>query len=52
MSALIKLKTLEGHLQDLSGFTKPKIEYEQYETPPHIAAVALYTMQVSLTRRF
>ncbi|CAK1581664.1 unnamed protein product [Parnassius mnemosyne] len=45
MSALMKLKTLEGYLQDLSGFTKPKIQYEQYETPAHIAAVALYTMQ-------
>ncbi|XP_068629592.1 rRNA N6-adenosine-methyltransferase METTL5 [Battus philenor] len=45
MSALMKLKTLEGHLQELSGFTKPKIKLEQYETPPHIASVALYTMQ-------
>ncbi|CAK1545197.1 unnamed protein product [Leptosia nina] len=36
---------LPGHLGSLSGFSKPKIEYEQYETPSHIAAVALYTVQ-------
>lgn len=46
MSALIKLKTLEGYLQDLNGFTKPKIQFEQYETPAQIASVALYTIQV------
>lgn len=45
MSAPMKLKTLEGHLGTLSGFSKPKIELEQYETPAHIAAVALYTIQ-------
>lgn len=45
MSALMKLKVLEGHLGTLSGFSKPKIVLEQYETPSHIAAVALYTMQ-------
>ncbi|XP_038215904.1 rRNA N6-adenosine-methyltransferase METTL5 [Zerene cesonia] len=45
MSATMKLKTLEGHLLSLSGFSKPKIEFEQYETPAHIAAVALYTIQ-------
>lgn len=48
MTALMKLKTLEGHLQDLKGFSKPKIKFEQYETPAHIAAIALYTIQVSL----
>lgn len=46
MSAVLKLKALEGHLQGLTGFAEPKIELEQYETPAHIAAVALYTMQV------
>lgn len=45
MTALMKLKTLEGHLQDLKGFSKPKIKFEQYETPAHIAAIALYTIQ-------
>ncbi|XP_073943713.1 methyltransferase like 5 [Choristoneura fumiferana] len=45
MSAVMKLKALQGHLQDLSGFEKPKVQLEQYETPPHIAAVALYTVQ-------
>ncbi|XP_022120509.2 rRNA N6-adenosine-methyltransferase Mettl5 [Pieris rapae] len=45
MSATMKLKVLEGHLGAISGFTQPRVEYEQYETPAHIAAVALYTMQ-------
>ncbi|KAL0842305.1 hypothetical protein ABMA28_014437 [Loxostege sticticalis] len=45
MSAVMKLKTLQGHLQELKGFAEPKIKLEQYETPPHIAAVALYTIQ-------
>ncbi|XP_053625179.1 rRNA N6-adenosine-methyltransferase METTL5 [Plodia interpunctella] len=45
MGAVVKLKTLEGYLQDLKGFSEPKIKLEQYETPAHIAAVALYTIQ-------
>ncbi|XP_045785356.1 rRNA N6-adenosine-methyltransferase METTL5 [Maniola jurtina] len=45
MSAIIKLKTLEGHLGTLTGFPDPRVELEQYETPAHIAAVALYTIQ-------
>ncbi|XP_037295365.1 rRNA N6-adenosine-methyltransferase METTL5-like [Manduca sexta] len=45
MTAIMKLKVLQGHLQEVNGFEKPKIVYEQYETPPHIAAVALYTIQ-------
>ncbi|XP_034840027.1 rRNA N6-adenosine-methyltransferase METTL5 [Maniola hyperantus] len=45
MSAIIKLKTLEGHLGTLTGFSDPRVELEQYETPAHIAAVALYTVQ-------
>ncbi|KOB69332.1 Methyltransferase [Operophtera brumata] len=45
MGANMKMKTLQGHLQQLSGFSNPKIELEQYETPPHIAAIALYTIQ-------
>lgn len=44
----MKLKSLEGHLGSISGFLKPKLEYEQYETPAHIAAISLYTMQVNL----
>lgn len=46
MSAGIKLKVLQGYLEDLDGFEKPRIELEQYETPPHIAAVTLFTIQV------
>ncbi|KAJ8725820.1 hypothetical protein PYW08_004003 [Mythimna loreyi] len=45
MSALMKLKTLQGHLEGLNGFAKPKLQYEQYETPAHLAATALYTIQ-------
>ncbi|CAG9783925.1 unnamed protein product [Diatraea saccharalis] len=45
MSAVMKLKTLQGHLQGLNGFSKPKIQFEQYETPAHIAAIMLYTIQ-------
>lgn len=45
--AVMKLKTLESYLQDLDGFSNPKVLLEQYETPAHIAAIALYTIQVS-----
>ncbi|CAH0406353.1 unnamed protein product [Chilo suppressalis] len=45
MAAVMKLKTLQGHLQDLNGFEKPKIHFEQYETPAHIAAIMLYNIQ-------
>ncbi|XP_060810863.1 rRNA N6-adenosine-methyltransferase METTL5 [Amyelois transitella] len=45
MAAIMKLKTLQGYLQDLRGFAEPKIQLEQYETPAHIAAAALYTIQ-------
>lgn len=46
----MKMKTLQGHLQQLNGFNNPKIELEQYETPPHIAAITLYTIQVTFSR--
>ncbi|XP_075969848.1 methyltransferase like 5 [Anticarsia gemmatalis] len=45
MSSIMKLKTLQGHLEDLNGFSNPKIQFEQYETPAHLAATALYTIQ-------
>lgn len=45
MSAVMKLKALQGHLEDLNGFTDPKIQFEQYETPAHLAATGLYTIQ-------
>lgn len=47
MGAVMKLKTLQGYLQELKGFSEPKVQLEQYETPAHIAAVALYTIQVT-----
>lgn len=40
----MKLKELEGHLGEVSGFKKPKILLEQYATQPHIAARVLYTI--------
>ncbi|KAF9427793.1 hypothetical protein BGZ76_002188 [Entomortierella beljakovae] len=39
----MKLKELEGHLQDVAVFEKPKIKLEQYPTTPHLAAMMLYT---------
>ncbi|KAF9585058.1 hypothetical protein BGW38_004075 [Lunasporangiospora selenospora] len=39
----MKLKELEGYLQDVAVFTKPKIKLEQYPTTPHLAARMLYT---------
>nr|CAG4643450.1 EOG090X0BVL [Ilyocryptus agilis] len=44
---LMKRKELECYLQDLDGFTKPKILLEQYETRPHIAACMLHTIESS-----
>lgn len=46
MAAVMKLKILQGHLQELKGFSAPKVQLEQYVTPAHIAAVALYNIQV------
>ena len=43
----MKLKELESRLQDLGGFAKPRIDLEQYETRPHLAARILYTIEQS-----
>ena len=40
----MRLKELEGHLQQVDVFKKPKIDLEQYPTTPHIAAHMLYTI--------
>jgi len=42
--ARMKLKELEGHLQQVEGFSEPKILLEQYPTRPHIAAPMIHTM--------
>lgn len=42
---LMKRKELEQHLQELDGFSKPKILLEQYETRAHIAACMLHTIE-------
>lgn len=47
MAKLMKRKELEQHLQDLDGFSKPKILLEQYETRAHIAACMLHTIESS-----
>nr|SVE79706.1 EOG090X0BVL [Daphnia magna] len=45
MVKLMKRKELEQHLQELDGFSKPKILLEQYETRAHIAACMLHTIE-------
>jgi predicted RNA methylase len=37
----LSIKQLESYLQDLDDFQSPKVELEQYATPPHIAALLL-----------
>nr|SVE74398.1 EOG090X0BVL [Daphnia barbata] len=45
MAKLMKRKDLEQHLQELDGFSRPKILLEQYETRAHIAACMLHTIE-------
>jgi len=45
--AKIKLQKLQSYLQDVDGFTDPKLELEQYETTPHLAACMLHTIESS-----
>ncbi|RUS83529.1 hypothetical protein EGW08_008708 [Elysia chlorotica] len=40
----MKRKELEGYLQDVDTFEKPKVLLEQYPTTPHIAACMLHTI--------
>lgn len=40
----MKLKELQGYLETVSSFEKPKVLLEQYPTPPKIAAQLLLTM--------
>lgn len=44
---MMKLKELESWLQDVIGFEAPKVKLEQYETPAHIAACMIHTMESS-----
>jgi predicted RNA methylase len=37
----MKLKELEGHLQALRGFDRPKVAWEQYATTPHLAGTSI-----------
>ncbi|GAU93636.1 hypothetical protein RvY_05546 [Ramazzottius varieornatus] len=43
----MKLKDLESLLQDCKGFERPRIELEQYVTPPHLAARFLFSIEQS-----
>lgn len=45
--ACIKLKKLEEFLQTVDGFEYPKVLFEQYVTPSHIASHMLYTIQTN-----
>lgn len=38
----MRLKELEGYLQELADFQSPKVQLEQYSTRPHIAATMLH----------
>ena len=42
--ALIKLKHLIQYLTDLETFEKPKVEFEQYQTEPKVAAELLHNI--------
>ncbi|XP_070212197.1 rRNA N(6)-adenosine-methyltransferase METTL5-like [Littorina saxatilis] len=42
----VRLKELEGWLQEVDVFEKPKVKLEQYPTTPHIAARMLHTMHM------
>ncbi|KAL1924129.1 uncharacterized protein VTP21DRAFT_7164 [Calcarisporiella thermophila] len=39
----MRLKELEGYLQDVAVFDNPKIKLEQYPTTPHLASRILFT---------
>ena len=47
MSARMKLRQLESHLEEVDVFEDPKVLLEQYPTRPHIAACMLHAMQSS-----
>ena len=40
----MKLKELEGLLQEIDSFTTPKLHFEQFITTPHLASQILYTI--------
>lgn len=40
----MKLRQLECALQEVKTFENPKVQFEQYPTPPHIAACILHTI--------
>ena len=43
----MRLKELEGYLQQVDVFEKPKVDLEQYPTTPHIASHMLYTIDTT-----
>lgn len=46
--ARMRMKKLEEYLSGVDDFEKPKIKFEQYPTPPHIASCVLYNIQVRI----
>ena len=45
MAKGMKPKQLESHFQELNSLSSPKVQLEQYQTPPHIAAHMLSAIQ-------
>ena len=43
----MKLKQLEAALEDVDVFEDPKIELEQFPTPPHLASRIIFTAQAN-----
>ena len=43
----MKRKQLESYLEEVTQFSNPKLDLEQYATDPHLAASVLYTMESS-----
>lgn len=41
----LNVKHIEMSLQQLDSWTKPKVELEQYHTPPRTAAEILYLIE-------
>lgn len=43
----MKLKALESLMGEVEGFSEPKLELEQYETPAHIAAHMVFAAETN-----
>ena len=43
----VRLKELEGWLEDVEVFDKPKVKLEQYPTTPHLAGKSRMKMDLT-----